>query len=240
VVLNSYKLELIKKGGNSPFLFLELDKYNMDQIKDFSSFLNERVIQIPDKQGKIIVLLGPPGAGKGTLAKKLVKRNGFQHISTGDMIRKSDDKELKDLISKGKFVPDKIMIKLLKEKLESMDLERGIILDGFPRTLEQAHKLDSILGKMGVGLSSAVYLNISSDTAKERLAKRAEKEDREDDKDEETIKQRFKEFREKTLPIIDFYKSSRKLKDIKSGVPEEEVYSRVISSLGLEEEKDEE
>jgi adenylate kinase len=212
----------------------------MDQIKDFSSFLNERVIQIPDKQGKIIVLLGPPGAGKGTLAKKLVKRNGFQHISTGDMIRKSDDKELKDLISKGKFVPDKIMIKLLKEKLESMDLERGIILDGFPRTLEQAHKLDSILGKMGVGLSSAVYLNISSDTAKERLAKRAEKEDREDDKDEETIKQRFKEFREKTLPIIDFYKSSRKLKDIKSGVPEEEVYSRVISSLGLEEEKDEE
>ena len=212
----------------------------MEQIKDFSSFLNERVIQIPDKQGKIIVLLGPPGAGKGTLAKKLVKRNGFQHISTGDMIRKSDDKELKDLIAKGKFVPDKIMIKLLKDKLGSMDFEKGIILDGFPRTLDQAHKLDSILGKMGVGLSSAVYLNISSDTAKERLAKRAEEEDREDDKDSETIKQRFKEFREKTVPIIDFYKSSRKLKDIKSGVPEEEVYNRVVNSLGLEAKKEEE
>ena len=146
----------------------------MEPIKDFSSFLNERVIQIPDKQGKIVVLLGPPGAGKGTLAEKLVKRNGFQHLSTGEMIRKSDDKELKDLISKGKFVPDKIMIKLLKEKLGTMDFEKGLILDGFPRTLDQAHKLDSILGKMGVGLSSAVYLNISSDTAKERLAKRAE------------------------------------------------------------------
>ena len=212
----------------------------MEQIKDFSSFLNERVIQIPDKQGKIIVLLGPPGAGKGTLAKKLVKRNGFQHISTGDMIRKSDDKELKDLIAKGKFVPDKIMIKLLKEKLATLDFEKGVILDGFPRTLDQAHKLDSILGKMGVGLSSAIYININSDTAKERLAKRAEEEDREDDKDAETIKQRFKEFREKTVPIIDFYKRSRKLKDIKSGVPEEEVYKRVIDSLGLKAGKDEE
>ena len=205
----------------------------MEPIKDFSSFLNERVIQIPDKQGKIIVLLGPPGAGKGTLAKKLVKRNGFQHISTGDMIRKSDDKELKDLIAKGKFVPDKTMIKLLKDKLSTLDFEKGVILDGFPRTLDQARKLDSILGKMGVGLSSAVYLNISSDTAKERLAKRAEEEDREDDKDVEAIKQRFKEFKEKTVPIIDFYKRSRKLKDIKSGVPEEEVYTRVIDSLGL-------
>jgi adenylate kinase len=212
----------------------------MEQIKDFSSFLNERVIQIPDKQGKIIVLLGPPGAGKGTLAKKLVKRNKFQHLSTGEMIRKSDDKELKDLISKGKLVPDKIIINLLKEKLETLDFEKGVILDGFPRTLEQAHKLDSILGKMGVGLSSAVYININSDTAKERLAKRAEEEDREDDKDAETIKQRFKEFREKTVPIIDFYKRSRKLKDIKSGVPEEEVYKRVIDSLGLKAEKDEE
>lgn len=212
----------------------------MEQIKDFSSFLNERVIQIPDKQGKIVVLLGPPGAGKGTLAEKMVKRNGFQHLSTGEMLRKSDDKELKDLISKGKFVPDKIMIKLLREKLESMDLEKGIILDGFPRTLDQARKLDSILGKMGVGLSNAIYLNISSDTAKERLAKRAEEQDREDDKDEETITQRFKEFREKTVPIIDFYRTSRKLKDIKSGVPAEEVYTRVINSLGLKPEKDEE
>ena len=146
----------------------------MEPIKDFSSFLTERVIEVPDKQGKIIVLLGPPGAGKGTLAKKLVKRNGFQHISTGEMIRSSEDKELKDLISQGKFVPDKIMINLLKDKLATVDLEKGLILDGFPRTLDQAKKLDSILGKMGVGLSNAIYLNISSDTAKERLAKRAE------------------------------------------------------------------
>jgi len=205
----------------------------MEPIKDFSSFVNERVIQVPDKQGKIIVLLGPPGAGKGTLAEKLVKRNDFQHISTGEMIRNSDDKELKDLIAQGKFVPDKIMIKLLKDKLSTMDFEKGLILDGFPRTLDQARKLDSILGKMGVGLSNAVYLNISSDTAKERLAKRSEEQDREDDKDPEIIKQRFKEYREKTIPIIDFYRSSRKLKDIKSGVPAEEVYSRVVKSLGL-------
>jgi adenylate kinase len=211
----------------------------MEPIKDFGTFITERVVQIPDKQGKIIVVLGPPGAGKGTLCEKLVKRNDFVHISTGEMIRNSDDKELKDLISQGKFVPDKTMIKLLQKELEGFDFEKNLVLDGFPRTLTQAKKLDSILGKLRAGLSSAVYLNINSDTAKERLAKRSEEQDRADDKDEEVIKQRFKEYREKTLPIIDFYRKSRKLKDIKSGVSEEEVYKRVVESLGLKPKKDE-
>jgi len=212
----------------------------MEPIKDFSSFINERVTQVPDKQGKIIVVLGPPGSGKGTLCKKLVEDNGFTHISTGEMIRNSDDKELKDLVATGKYVPDKTMTKLLKEKLANFDFEDNLVLDGYPRTLDQASMLDSILGKFGVGLNSAVYLNISSDTAKERLAKRAEEEDREDDKDPETIKQRFKEYKEKTLPIVDFYKRSRRLKDIKSGVPAEEVYERVITALKLKPNKKEE
>lgn len=206
----------------------------MERIKNFDSFINERVIEMPERQGKFLVLLGPPGSGKGTLAKKMEKRNEFQLISMGEIIRGSDDKEIKSLTDKGRLLPDKIVISLLKEKLATLDLERGIILDGFPRTLEQAKKLDSILGKMGLGLSNAIYLNISSETAKERIAKRAETQDREDDKDEETVKQRFKEYREKTIPIIEFYRKSRKLKDIKSGVPEEEVYRRVVDSLGLE------
>jgi adenylate kinase len=206
----------------------------MERIKNFENFINERVVELPEKQGKILVLLGPPGSGKGTLSKKMQKRNDFQIISVGEIIRKSEDKEIKSLTDGGKLLPDKIVVNLIKEKMASLDLERGIIFDGFPRTLEQAKKLDSILGKMGVGLNNAIYLNISSETARERISKRSEEQDREDDKDEETINQRFKEYREKTVPIIDFYRKSRKLKDIKSGVPEEEVYRRVVDSIGLD------
>jgi adenylate kinase len=208
----------------------------MSLLNKFSSFLFER--ELPDSQGKIIVLLGFPGSGKGTLAKKLVDRNGFVHISTGELIRNSDDEELKERIAKGEYATDKEMNKMLRKKLKSVDVTKGLIFDGYPRTIEQARKLDSILGMMGLGLSSAIYLNINSDTAKERLEKRSEEEDRKDDKDPETVKERFTQYREKTVPVIEFYERSRKLKNILAGVDAEEVYSRVCDALGIKKHTD--
>ena len=101
----------------------------------------------------MIVLFGPPGSGKGTLAKRLKDEYGMKHISTGDLIRNSDDEEIKKVIASGKFVTDSQILKLLRKAINEKDLESGIIFDGFPRTVSQAPKLDSLVGKIGVVLN---------------------------------------------------------------------------------------
>lgn len=209
----------------------------MEKVKNFDSFVNER--EIPDKQGKIIVLLGPPGSGKGTLSKKLEERNGFSHISTGDLIRNSDDAELKKIIAGGKLVPDRIMARMLRRELGKLDLEKGIIIDGFPRTTKQSGMLDSILGKMGVGLNHAIYIKLNEEIAKKRILKRAEKEDREDDKDPEIVSKRFKEYAEKTSPLIDSYEKSRRLITVDGSKGSDDVYKETVKALGLKDRSNE-
>lgn len=208
----------------------------MEKVKNFEAFLNERVI--PDVQGKILVIMGPPGSGKGTFSKKLAERNGFTHISTGDLIRNSQDQELKKKIAKGEFADDKTMVKMLKKAMEEADLENGVIIDGFPRTIKQAKMLDSLLGKFGVGLNHAIYLDLSEERAKERILKRAEKENREDDKDPEVISKRFRTYQEKTAPLVDLYKKSRRLKTIDASQGSEGVYKKVVKELDLQRKKD--
>ena len=181
----------------------------MEQIKYFEQFLNER--ELPDSQGEVLVILGAPGSGKGTLAKVLKDDYGINHISTGDLIRKSDDGELKKIIASGDLVPDSMIVKILVSELEKMDPSEGVIFDGFPRTIKQAKKLDSILGKMGLGLNHAIFLDLDEKIAKERIKERAKKEDRKDDSSDEVIENRFNEYHDKTFPLVDFYKRSRKL-----------------------------
>jgi adenylate kinase len=204
----------------------------MGLIKKFDEFdISER--ELPDFQGEIVVILGPPGSGKGTLSSELKKDYGFEHISTGDLIRKSDDKELKDLISGGNLVPDDLMVKILKKEFKKLDPTKNIILDGFPRTIKQANKLDSMLGKMGLGLSHALFLKLSADEAKQRIKKRAEIEGRKDDADIETINKRFAEYEEKTFPLVDFYAKSRKLIKIDAASGKDEVLKQAIKRLKL-------
>lgn len=199
-------------------------------VKKFEEFINER--EIPDKQGKIIVMLGSPGSGKGTLSKELKDQYGFQHISTGDVLRKSDDEELKKLSSTGKLVPDDLMLKVLRKELKKLDLERGIIFDGFPRTIVQAKKLDRLLGKLGVGLNHALLLNLPDEIAKERIKERAKTSGRKDDAKDSIIEKRFEEYKEKTEPLIDFYNKSRKLVTIKADAGKEEVLKKAVRKLG--------
>jgi len=205
----------------------------MTKIKRLSEFeITER--ELPDSQGEIMIVLGAPGSGKGTLSKELKKDYGFSHISTGDLIRNSDDPELKKIIEGGDFVPDDMMAKMLRKELRGLDLSKGIILDGFPRTIKQAKRLDSMLGKMGLGLNHAVYLEISDDVAKDRIRDRAKKEDRKDDSSEEVINKRFDEYKEKTLPLVDFYEKSRKLVRINAEGGKDDVLQKVVERLKLE------
>ena len=217
----------------------------MEKVIKFEEFvqvmegdLNERVL--PDAQGKILVILGPPGSGKGTVSKKLAERNGFVHLSTGDLIRNSDDKELKKLVSGGNFLPDRLMVRMLRKEMEKINFSNGVIIDGFPRNLKQVKLLDSLLGKMGVGLSHVLFLDLKEEKAKERILKRAEKENRQDDKDPEVIAKRFKEYQEKTSPLIDKYKKSRKLVTVDASEGSESVYDSVVKKLDIPSKKKDE
>jgi adenylate kinase len=201
------------------------------EIKKFGDFLNEK--ELPDSQGKVLVMLGAPGSGKGTLSKELQDKYGIHHISTGDLIRKSDDPELKKIIDGGNFLPDDMMIKILRKELKKVDVTKGIIFDGFPRTIKQAKRLDSMLGKMGLGLNHAIFLDLPEETAKNRIRERAKKEDRKDDTSDEIINKRFDEYHEKTFPLLDFYKRSRKLIKIDASEGKEGVLKSVSKKLGL-------
>ena len=200
-------------------------------IKKFDEFLNER--ELPDSQGDILVMLGPPGSGKGTLSKVLDEKYGLNHISTGDLIRKSDDPELKKIIDGGNLIPDSMMVKILKKHLGGLDLDKGVIFDGFPRTVKQAGKLDSMLGKLGLGLNHVIFLDLPEDKAKDRIRERAKKENRKDDTSDEIIDKRFNEYNEKTKPLLDLYTKSRKLIKIDGGKGRDGVLKDVVNKLGL-------
>ena len=201
-------------------------------IKRFCDFVNERIL--PDKQGEILILLGPPGSGKGTLSKKLVSDYGFQHISTGDLIRNSDDEELKKTIADGNMISDSDIRRMVVKALNKLDLEKGIIFDGYPRNIKQSKALNRMLGKRGIGLSHAVFLDLPEDIAKERLTKRAEEEGREDDAKIESIQKRFDEYNEKTIPLVDSFRKTRQLVSIDAKKGRDSVLNQVVKSLGLE------
>jgi adenylate kinase len=201
-------------------------------VKKFCDFINERTL--PDSQGEIISLIGPPGSGKGTLAKSLVKNYDFQHVSTGDLIRESEDEDLKKIIDAGEMIPDEKMAEILSEKISEFNLEKNIVIDGFPRNIEQSKILDSILGKLGVGLSHAIFIDITREEAIKRLTNRAKIEGRKDDANFDTINKRFDEYLTKTHPLVDLYKRSRKLIKVDGESGKDQVLEKVVESLGIE------
>jgi len=125
-----------------------------------------------------LVLLGPPGAGKGTQAEYITKKFGIPHISTGDMLREAIKAEkplgleAKGYIDRGELVPDDVIIKMVKERLARPDCERGFMLDGFPRNLDQGRALETTLEELGIGLDIVVYINVPEEVVVERLSGR--------------------------------------------------------------------
>ncbi len=211
----------------------------------------------------ILVFLGPPGAGKGTQAKKLSEDMGFVHISTGDILREAVrkgtplGKRAKEFIEKGELVPDDIMVALIEEVLPE---EKSVVLDGFPRTVPQAEALERMLSKKGRKVDKVLLFELPDEEVVMRLSGRRTcpecgalyhikfnppKEDeicdrcgvkllqREDDK-EEVVKNRLKVYKEKTAPLVDHYRAKGILITLDASGSVEEVYENLKRILNEE------
>jgi adenylate kinase len=183
-----------------------------------------------------LLLLGPPGAGKGTQAQILVERLGVPQISTGDMLRAAVaagtevGRQAEALMARGDLVPDEIVIQVARERLGQEDARQGFILDGFPRTPGQAEALDGLLGDLGTPLERCVCLQVPEEELVARLLKRAEIEGRSDD-NEESIRNRMAVYREQTQPLVDHYRAQDVVREIQAVGTVDEVAKRVEEAL---------
>ena len=183
-----------------------------------------------------LLLLGPPGAGKGTQAQLLVKRLGVPQISTGDMLRAAVaagtqvGKLAQGYMERGELVPDEVVIGVARERLGQPDAKQGFVLDGFPRTRAQAEALDELLAELGTPLERCVSLVVDEDEVVGRLLKRAEIEGRADD-NEATIRNRMRVYREQTEPLVAYYGERSLLRDVEGQGTIEDIAERVQGAL---------
>jgi len=183
-----------------------------------------------------LLLLGPPGAGKGTQAERLVTTLRIPQISTGDMLRTAVKagttigREAKSYMDRGDLVPDSVVIGVAEERLQQTDAKQGFILDGFPRTAPQAAALDALLAKLGVRLECCIALQVDEDELVKRLLRRAEIEGRSDD-NETTIRNRMQVYRQQTQPLIDHYRDLGVLAFVAGNGSIDEVAARIEGAI---------
>jgi adenylate kinase len=180
-----------------------------------------------------LVLLGPPGSGKGTQAAILAGQLRVPHVSTGDMLREAvaDGTALGErvagIMNSGRLVDDDTMAEVVRERLARADARSGFILDGYPRTLPQAETLDRILPAAGDGLNAVLVLEVPEEELVERLGGRG----REDDS-EAVVRERLRVYREKTEPLVEYYRERRVLRSVDGDAPVEEVTARILEAIG--------
>ncbi|MDJ1121661.1 adenylate kinase [Olsenella sp. YH-ols2217] len=206
-----------------------------------------------------IVLLGAPGAGKGTQAQKLVEEFGFDHVSTGDLLRAAVKegtdlgKEAKTYMDAGQLVPDEVVVGLVKERLGQEGDGAGILLDGFPRNTAQAKALDEALAEMGATIDAALLVSVEPAVIVNRLSSRrvcrtcgytgtaddascpkcsGEMYQRDDDKPE-TVQNRLDVYAEQTAPLVGYYQEKGLLREVDGDRPVDDVYVDVKDLLSL-------
>ncbi len=210
-----------------------------------------------------LILLGAPGAGKGTQAKMIAEKYGLAHIATGDILREAVakgtelGKKAKEYMDRGELVPDEIVIGIVKERLKEPDCQKGFILDGFPRTLPQAEALDKMLEELGMKIDAVINIAVPEEEVVRRIAYRRTckkcgavyhliyappKEDnkcdkcggelyqREDDK-EETVRERYRVYRERTELLIEYYRKKGLLYEVDGTKSIEEVFKQIEEIL---------
>jgi adenylate kinase len=181
-----------------------------------------------------LILLGPPGAGKGTQAQKLVDKFGIIQLSTGDMLRAAVKAEtptglqVKDIMARGDLCPDSLVVEAVADRISQPDAHNGFILDGFPRTVAQAEALDRMLKEKGLELDTVIELKVDEDALLHRIEKRvaemaARGEPLRADDNAEALKKRLDAYRRQTAPLIGYYSSKRMLKTLDGMAPIDEV-----------------
>lgn len=213
----------------------------------------------------ILILLGPPGAGKGTQAVAIAKQAGIAHVATGDLFRENIrnqtelGKQAKVYVDRGELVPDQITVGMLLDRLDRPDTQKGVLLDGFPRTVEQARALDGALQERGQAVDRVLYINVSEEEVVRRLAGRwtcrqcgavyhqvfsppkepgkcdqcgGELYQRDDDKPE-TVRNRLGVYNQQTAPLIDYYRGQSKLLEVNGEQGAEAVGKELLKAAGL-------
>jgi adenylate kinase len=193
-----------------------------------------------------LILLGPPGSGKGTQAQRLVQRYGIVQLSTGDMLRAAVAAQTpiglkaKDIMAAGHLVPDEVVVGIIKDRIEQPDAANGFILDGFPRTVPQAEALDDLLTRERMNLDAVIELKVNEGVLLERVERRAAEtrargEEVRPDDTPEVLTRRLSNFRDQTEPLIHYYSDRRKLATVDGMMSIEEVtdeIGRILTALG--------
>jgi adenylate kinase len=193
-----------------------------------------------------LILLGPPGAGKGTQAQRLVQRHGIVQLSTGEMLRAAVAAQTpiglkaKDVMANGGLVPDEIVIGIISDRLDQPDMARGFILDGFPRTVPQAQALDDLLKKKHMRLDAVIELRVNESALLQRVESRvaemrARGEEVRIDDTPEVLSKRLASYRSLTEPLIHYYSERRKLLTVDGMMTIEHVtreINRILAAIG--------
>ena len=183
-----------------------------------------------------IVIFGAPGSGKGTQSERIVEKYGINHISTGDVLRAEIKngtelgKTAKGYIDQGQLIPDELMIDMLASVFDSFKDSKGVIFDGFPRTIAQAEALKKMLAERGQDVSVMVDLEVPEDELMVRLIKRGKDSGRADD-NEETIKKRLHVYHSQTAPLIDWYKNEKKYQHINGLGTMEGIFAEICEAI---------
>jgi adenylate kinase len=189
-----------------------------------------------------LILLGPPGAGKGTQAQRLVKKHGIVQLSTGDMLRAAVAAgtpiglRAKDIMARGELVPDDVVVAIVADRIDQPDARKGFILDGFPRTVPQAVALDRMLSAKGMKLDGVIELKVDANILHKRIANRvaeakARGEALRPDDNPDVLRTRIEAYRAQTAPLVDYYRSQGALKSVNGMAPISEVASAIDSAL---------
>lgn len=187
----------------------------------------------------IVVLFGPPGSGKGTQAERIAALMGIPHVSTGEILRAEAasgsalGREAAPIMQSGALIPDDLMIRIIEQRIAQPDAGKGVVLDGFPRTVAQAEALERMLERAGRVAPVVVCLDVSPEQVRERILRRAQIDGRKDDT-ADTLSERMRVYERETAPVVDHFRAAGvRIERIDGAPPADQVTEQIVRVLGV-------